>query len=158
MGPTMGALVFLLDIAKGSAAVLLAGYLSDSSLIELGAAFMAVVGHNFPVFLRFKGGKGVATSAGVLIPLAGWILLILLGVAGTVIALTRYVSLGSIIAAVLLPLLLWVFNFEFEFIIFGIVLALMVLVRHRANIGRLLRGSESRLGQKVPVNEKGGES
>lgn len=146
--------VFLLDAAKGAGAVLLARAFSDQAVVHLAAAFMALIGHSFPLFLGFRGGKGAATGIGVLIPLAGWVTPLLLLFAGAVIAVTRYVSLGSILGALALPLLFFLFDFEPTFIYFGAVMALLVIARHHANIVRLANGTESKLGKKAQPSGK----
>ncbi|MEW5784764.1 MAG: glycerol-3-phosphate 1-O-acyltransferase PlsY [Bacillota bacterium] len=146
--------VFFLDGAKGVAAVLLAGYLSDLTAVRLAAGLAVLLGHSFPVFLRFKGGKGAATGIGVLFALGGWVAPVVLLFAGAIIAATRYVSLGSILGALSLPLLFWLFGFEAAYIYFGAFAALLVILRHHANIGRLIRGTETKLGQKInPAGE-----
>lgn len=141
--------VFLLDLGKGSAAVLLARACSSETAVVLAAALAVLVGHCFSLFLKFKGGKGAATGIGLLIPLSGSVCASVVLLAGIVIALTRYVSLGSIIGAFSLPLFLLFFNYEPLYLIFGAAMALLVIFRHRENIRRLLSGTESRLGQKV---------
>ncbi len=141
--------VFLLDAAKGLGAVFLARAFSDQITVHLAAAFVVLVGHSFPLFLGFRGGKGAATGIGVLIPLAGWVTVLLLLFAGAVIAVTRYVSLGSILGALALPLLFFLFDFEPAFIYFGSAMALLVVTRHHANIMRLANGTESKLGKKA---------
>jgi acyl phosphate:glycerol-3-phosphate acyltransferase len=148
--------VFLLDAAKGAVAVLIARALSPDPAFQLAAGFAALVGHSFPVFLGFKGGKGAATGIGVLIPLAGWLTLIVVFLFAAVVAATRYISLGSILGALSLPLLFWLFpGYSPVYIYFGAAMALLVILRHHANIGRLLKGTESKFGQKVKRPEEG---
>jgi len=148
VGPLAGILTLLLDIAKGAGAVLVAERLSNSSATWMTiAAFAALVGHCFPLWLRFKGGKGVATAAGVfavLSPLAcvGAILLFLL-----VVIFWRYVSLGSISAAAAMPLLiyfLWAPRHAPPLaVIFGaLAAAVLIIFKHRGNLRRLLEGAE----------------
>jgi glycerol-3-phosphate acyltransferase PlsY len=149
MGWRVALPVLLLDAAKGAGAVLLARSFSDQIAVQLTAALAALVGHSFPVFLGFRGGKGVATSIGVLIPLAGWITPLLLLFVGAVIGITRYVSLGSLLGVLILPLLFYLFGYDPAFIWFGTAMAVLVAARHHTNIGRLLRGTESKLGQKT---------
>ncbi len=140
--------VFILDFAKGLVAVLLAKAVSDVPAVYLGAGFLAMVGHSFPVFLKFRGGKAAATGIGVLAALSGWVTLILIIWAGLVIYIFRYVSLGSIVGSITVPLLFWLLGFDLMYILFGIAMALLVVARHHSNIGRLLSGTESKLGRK----------
>ncbi|HOL18089.1 MAG TPA: glycerol-3-phosphate 1-O-acyltransferase PlsY [Bacillota bacterium] len=147
--------VFLLDAAKGAGAVFIARAFGGQDSVQLAAALAALIGHSFPVFLGFRGGKGAATGLGALLPLGGWVTPILLLIAGTVIAVTRYVSLGSILGALSLPLLFYLFGFGPYYIYFGAAMALLVILRHHANIARLLNGTESKLGQKTAPPEEG---
>lgn len=147
--------VFLLDLGKGSAAVLLARACSSETIFILAAALAVLVGHCYPLFLKFKGGKGAATGIGLLIPLAGSVCAATVILAVAVIALTRYVSLGSIIGAFSVPFFLLFFDYGPPYLIFGAAMALLVIFRHRDNIERLLGGTEARFGQKV--NPAGGE-
>jgi acyl phosphate:glycerol-3-phosphate acyltransferase len=148
----LGVATLLLDLGKGLAAVGVAEWLAPGMYdIAVAAAVAAVVGHVFPVWLGFKGGKGVATALGVFLMLT-WpsgvgILLVFI----VVFALTRYVSLASILAAASFP----VFGFYFvtartPMVWFGFLfIPLLVIVKHHANIGRLLNGTESRFGVKA---------
>ncbi len=143
-------LVLLLDAGKGTAAVLLARALSGNETgFVLAAALAVLVGHCFPLFLKFKGGKGAATGIGLLIPLSGYVCASAVLLAVVVIALTRYVSLGSIIGALSVPFLFLLFKFEPLYIIFGAAMALLVILRHHENIRRLIGGTESKFGQKI---------
>ncbi len=147
-GPVAGILTLILDVAKGSAAVLLAPRLSqDSATWMMIAALAALAGHCFPIWLKFKGGKGVATAAGmflVLCPLAflGSVILFVL-----VVAFWRYVSLGSISAAAAMPLLmyfLWAPRHAPPLVItFGsLAAAVLIVCKHAGNIRRLAEGVE----------------
>lgn len=148
--------VLLLDVGKGSAAVLLARALSGETAVVLAAALAVLLGHCFPLFLKFKGGKGAATGIGLLLPLSWTVCAAAVGLAVLVIAATRYVSLGSITGAFSVPLFMLLFNYEPLYLLFGAAMALLVIFRHHENIRRLLSGTESRLGQKVqaPGGEK----
>jgi glycerol-3-phosphate acyltransferase PlsY len=149
-GPFAGVLTLILDAAKGSVAVWLAAHLSGQAAgCMIAAGLAALIGHCFPVWLRFRGGKGVATAAGMFLmlsPLAllGSVLLFLI-----VVASTRYVSLGSIAAAAAMPLLiyfLWAPHHAPPLIVtFGAFAAAMLVVyKHDANVQRLVEGRESR--------------
>lgn len=160
VGKGPAALTLVLDILKGVVAILIARFIvgniaSDANtaiLVQI-AGFFAVVGHTFPVFFGFKGGKGVATSLGVLLvmnPLIGGICLVF---ALVVMALTRMVSLGSIMAAILFPVLTIFISDSYiadgyNYIIFGIAMAVLVIFNHRSNIKRLYNGSENKLSFK----------
>jgi len=149
LGTLPAALVLLLDAAKGWAAVAGAIGLGLSDLAVAGAALAAVAGHNWPVFLGFRGGRGIATALGVLIALAPAVAAVLTGVWLVVVLLTRYVSLGSIIASGLLPVLLWAGGFPLPYTLAGLILAVTAVWRHRPNIQRLLAGTEHRIGERV---------
>jgi glycerol-3-phosphate acyltransferase PlsY len=152
-------LVLILDVAKGTVSVLAARALADASdltalqtsYLEVSAATAALVGHNWPIYLKFKGGKGVATGLGgalALFPIGGVVALI---VAVSLMKITRYISLGSIIGVPLGGLSLVLFGFLGEFSavygIYGGAASIIIVGRHRANIVRLLAGTEARLGQ-----------
>ena len=148
-GPAI--IVLLLDVGKGLAAVLLAQRLVGTPTVEILAGVMAVAGHNWPVFYRFRGGRGIATSIGVLLGLSTTVILIATAIGVILIALTRYVSLGSIVGSILIPILMIIFDMPTSYILFGIVLAAFAVWRHRQNISRLLAGTENKLGQKVDL-------
>lgn len=141
--------VFVLDMLKGAAAVLLARALSDSDAVYLAAGFLAMIGHSFPLFLGFRGGKAAATAIGILAVISLPLLAALVGWSGLVLIITRYVSLASILGALSLPLLFLIFNYDLPYIIFGLAAAILVTARHWQNIDRLMKGSEPRLGQKA---------
>lgn len=138
-------LVFLCDTLKGMAGVYLGSQLLGGPLAEVVGGIAAISGHNWSLFMGFKGGRGVATGLGVIALLAPKVTLIVFAVWCVVVYLTRYVSLGSIIAAALVPPLLWWTGAGTEIIWFGIAAAAFVIVRHRQNIGRLLRGEELKI-------------
>ncbi|NLM53249.1 MAG: glycerol-3-phosphate 1-O-acyltransferase PlsY [Firmicutes bacterium] len=148
-------IVLILDVAKGLLPVLLARYFTDSTTLHLVTGFAAIVGHNWPLFLKFRGGKGIATSIGVFIGLAPLVLLIGCIVGGLVIAVTRYVSLGSIIGALSAPIAMIILDMPPVYIFFGIIICIMVIWRHRENIVRLLNGTENKLGTKVKIENEG---
>ena len=159
VGKGPAALTLILDIAKGLVAILIAfviGKISSEAnaaiLVQL-AGFFVVLGHTFPVFFGFKGGKGVATSLGVLLFINPLIGLICLVFALAVMAFTRMVSLGSIMAAILFPVLT-IFIKDgyiaegYTYIIFGIAMAAIVIFNHRSNLKRIYTGQENRLSFK----------
>ncbi|RUM99428.1 glycerol-3-phosphate 1-O-acyltransferase PlsY [Pseudaminobacter arsenicus] len=141
----LAALTLLLDALKGTAAVLIAGFFTPEA--ALAAGFGAFFGHLFPVWLGFKGGKGVATYLGVLTGLA-WqgalvFAIVWLGVAFT----TRYSSLAALVAAVAVPVALYLWGISAIAALFT-VMSIIVIAKHRSNISRLLAGTESRIGAK----------
>ncbi|NLP36210.1 MAG: glycerol-3-phosphate 1-O-acyltransferase PlsY [Firmicutes bacterium] len=152
-GPAI--IVLVLDVGKGLLPVLLARYLTDSTTLQLVVGLAAVVGHNWPVFLKFRGGKGIATSIGIFIGLAPLVLLIACLLGGLVVAVTRYVSLGSIMGALSVPVSMLLLDFPPLYLWFGLILCIMVIWRHRQNIVRLLNGTENKLGTKVKVENEG---
>jgi glycerol-3-phosphate acyltransferase PlsY len=135
------------DMLKGTAAVLLVLWLANRNL-ALAAGFGALIGHLFPVWLRFKGGKGVATYIGVLLGLAWPIALAFCGIWLAVAAMTRYSSLSALVASLLTPPLLWAAGSGREAILFT-VLTIILWISHRENIARLLSGTEGKIGQKA---------
>lgn len=112
--------------------------------ISLLFGLAAILGHNWSVFLRFKGGKGIATSTGVLLALMPQVLYICLAVWVVIFVLTRYVSLASILASIALPIIILVLNMDTKHIIFGITLCILSSYKHKSNIRRLLIGQEPR--------------
>ncbi|HHU48933.1 MAG: glycerol-3-phosphate 1-O-acyltransferase PlsY [Caldicoprobacterales bacterium] len=145
LGALAGGIVFIFDVLKGVLAVHLGLWLTGSSLGGMVAGGMAVIGHDWPVMLRFKGGKGIASSLGLVLVLFPKVGLILLGFGLAVIFITRYVSLGSICAVVLCPILLVVFGEPVELCLIAVILAAIAVLRHRENILRMLKGTENRI-------------
>lgn len=145
MGWKLALPVFILDLLKGFLAVFLAKALDGGSFLPLAAGILVMLGHSFPMFLGFKGGKAAATAIGVLLALSGWVTLALFAAATIILAITRYVSLASIVGSLLVPLFFWLFGFELPYIMFGLAVAILVVFRHQANIKRLLNGTEPKL-------------
>jgi glycerol-3-phosphate acyltransferase PlsY len=150
-GPAL--VVFLVDVAKGTAAVLLARAISqDATLanwIEVGAGLAALAGHIWPAWLGFKGGKAVATGFGMFLGLAWPVGLACFGVFLAVFSISRIVSLASVIAAVSLPLLMVSYpGGSPPYVLIALIAMLLVLWRHRSNLQRLIDGSEPKVGQK----------
>ncbi len=161
MGAKAGFFVFFVDLLKGYAAVKLL-YLTDFYIPETGfftnfqlvLGMAAMIGHIFPVFANFRGGKGVATLTGVVLALHPWATLITLGVFIVTLLLTKYVSLSSMLAAFTFPFIL-IFAFSNttpSLIIFSMVIAVLLLFTHQKNIERLLKGEEKRF--KIKKKEK----
>jgi len=155
VGKKAAALTLLCDILKGVVAVLIAFIIfkiadqyNGALLVQI-AAIAVVVGHTFPIFFGFKGGKGIATSLGILLIVNWKIGLICLIFALLIMAITRMVSLGSLGAAILFPVLTIFVTDSYLvsgfYLIFGIIVALLVIYNHRKNIKRLLEGNENKL-------------
>jgi glycerol-3-phosphate acyltransferase PlsY len=146
LGKKLGFVTLLLDCLKGFLPIFLSSqYISEGSgqnIWVLLCGIMAVVGHMFPIYLGFKGGKGVATGLGVFFflspPAIGISLLVFVGV----VAVTGFVSAGSLLASGLFPLWLWFLGQPVEVILTGFVVALLIWFKHHENIGRLMRGEE----------------
>ncbi|MDX6645214.1 MAG: acyl phosphate:glycerol-3-phosphate acyltransferase [Miltoncostaeaceae bacterium] len=144
LGRGLGITVMAADILKGLAAVLIARALLDDPW-PLAAAALAVAGHVFPVWLRFRGGKGVAVAAGVLIGVMPLVSLTLVAVWVAIVLTTRYVSVASIVCALALTPLAWLYGYDWPSLILAGVVSAAILVRHRANLIRLARGQELRI-------------
>ncbi|HKI70239.1 MAG TPA: glycerol-3-phosphate 1-O-acyltransferase PlsY [Verrucomicrobiae bacterium] len=161
LGKQAGIIVLLVDALKGYAAVWVSGFLlnmfdlpgADPENYRIAAGIFVVLGHNFTCWLKFKGGKGIATSAGVFLALAPVAVGIAVGVWIIVFALSRYVSVASIMAAVTLPTVVWLTKDNLTLRLVTIALGLLAIVKHKGNIGRLLKGTESRFGKKPELQE-----
>lgn len=152
LGKKAGALTFIGDVLKGLISVLIAkGIAKIFNLDETTCAYLAVVavvlGHNYPVFLGFKGGKGVATSLGSMLGMNPIVALLCLGFFIIIVATTKYVSLGSILGIGLSPIIM-AMNHNYKGILVTLFLTISVAITHRANIKRLLSGTERKLGEK----------
>ena len=159
VGKKAAIITLVLDVLKGVAAILIAYLVGkivkeiDKTLLIQIAGIAVIIGHTFPIFFGFKGGKGIATSLGVLL-MTNWnIGLICLVFALVLMALTRIVSIGSIAAAILFPVLIMfmpsdAYIVEGNYIIYSIILAVLVIYNHRANVQRLLHGTENKLDLK----------
>jgi acyl phosphate:glycerol-3-phosphate acyltransferase len=142
----LAAATLLGDMLKGTVAVLVIAYF-DRSTLPLIAGFGAFIGHLFPVWLRFKGGKGVATYIGILVALAWPVAIGFCLVWLAIAALTRYSSLAGLVASAATPVALWINAQRGEAVLF-LVLTVLLWVRHHENIARLMSGTESKLGSK----------
>jgi glycerol-3-phosphate acyltransferase PlsY len=143
-GRGIGVATLLLDILKGLAAVLLADRLTHGSVLWMSAAALAVMfGHAFPVFLKFKGGKAVASFIGAFLYLTPVPLLAVVVIFVIVVAATRYISLGSIVGAAVFPLCVWLIEHPaWPVIVASLIAGAFIIWRHRANIERLRAGNE----------------
>ncbi|MDD4495600.1 MAG: glycerol-3-phosphate 1-O-acyltransferase PlsY [Eubacteriales bacterium] len=151
LGKKAALLVIVGDVLKGLLACYLGGIIAGYNGTLAGGLF-AVIGHNWPLYFRFKGGKGALTSIAVLFYLDWRIALIIVALFVVIVALTRYVSLGSIAGAIALPVLVVAFDKSTETILFSAIVTLLVIFQHRSNIGRLQAGNEKKLGG---IKEKG---
>lgn len=153
VGPWAALIVLVFDVGKGSAAVVLASRLfEDEATWRLLAGIAAIAGHNWPIFLKFRGGKGVATTAGVLFALAPVVGLLLFIVWVITLAISKYISLSSMMAAIALPLLFYLLGFPNTYLGLSIIVSFFVIYRHRPNIHRLLAGTEYKFGEKGRKN------
>lgn len=144
-GKGVAALVLVLDVLKGFAPCFLAMYLAQPEWVVVLAGACAIVGHSKSVFMRFGGGKSVATGIGTILAIAPLAAVATLVVFGAILAGTRMVSASSLGAAVALPFILFGFALPVTYVAFGAAATLYVVVRHRANIGRIFDGSEARI-------------
>jgi acyl phosphate:glycerol-3-phosphate acyltransferase len=135
------------DVLKGVIPVLIAHALRADSVIVALTVLAAFLGHVFPVFHGFKGGKGVATAFGTLVAMNGWVGLALVGSWLVIAVTTRYSSLSAITVSVLAPVYVWWFTREPALILVTGIMALLLLWRHRSNIQKLLAGTETRIGR-----------
>lgn len=156
LGTKIGVTVMLFDAFKGVVAILAGRWILSMFSVETSQVFditlgvTAILGHVFSIYLKFKGGKGVATAAGVYALLSPIAMLIALGVFIIVVAISRYVSLGSILAAIVLLVSQLVMNYlngfqQLPILILTLFVALFIIIKHKQNIGRLLKGNENKL-------------
>ncbi|HHW30404.1 MAG TPA: glycerol-3-phosphate 1-O-acyltransferase PlsY [Clostridiaceae bacterium] len=147
LGKKAAFLVLLGDVLKGIVSCIIGSVaVGDIGLMAAGAG--AILGHNWPVYFNFKGGKGVLVSASVFFMMDWRIALITLAIFILIVALTRYVSLGSIIGAIVFPIIAIIYKKDITFILFSAVIGLLAIVRHKSNIVRILNGTESKLSFK----------
>ncbi len=147
LGKKWGFLTFIGDSTKGILAIIIAWYFFkdlpySKELLLAGAGFFAVLGHMFSIFLKFKGGKGVATTIGVFLVLTPKAMLLSLIVFLIAVWLSGYVSVGSLLATALLPVNIYIFHYPVQYTIWSSALAILVWIKHKDNIKRLLRGKE----------------
>lgn len=148
-GKGAAALTLALDMLKGWAPVALGRMVGASDALVAGVALAAFLGHLYPVFLRFRGGKGVATFLGVLLAILPRVAFLVAGVWLLIAAVFRYSSLAAVVAAAASPLLVWLLDGRRGFVALAVVLSGFILIRHRENMRRLLAGEERRIGQRL---------
>ena len=146
VGKRHGILTLVADVAKGFIPVIIALSLGLTPLATASVGVAAFLGHLYPVFLRFQGGKGVATALGVFLGLAPWATLVLIVIFIAVLLTTRIVSLGSMVTAGLAPIVFWLFFHSPIMTGMSLFIAAMIVLRHRGNIQRLRSGTEPKLG------------
>ncbi len=149
LGKKAAVLTLIGDLMKGVLAVLL-GKTFGGPTVALLCGIAVVVGHNWPVFLRFKGGKGIATTIGVVLVIKPLIAIICISIGIAILIKFKYVSLASVIATTILPLTILIYGFNY--FLFGLILALLAIYKHRENIKRLLTGDERKIGEKASLN------
>lgn len=159
LGKRAGAVTFFCDLLKSVAAFIVCIFLfrDNPMVVGLYAGAGVVLGHDFPFYLGFKGGKGIAAMIGLFLCIAtidpkvtGFTFLF-----GIVGLLTRYVSVGSLLFSVSIPVSLYIFHYSPEVVFIGLFLAVLACIRHKENIKRLIHGNENRLGAKKPTNGMG---
>jgi len=148
-GVTAGVLVALLDMGKGAASVWLAGRFTTGTVVPAAAGVAAIVGHVYPIWLRFRGGKGVATACGVFSVLTPLAVPPALAIFVVVAALTKYISLGSVLASLALPPLAYVTGSSAAAVVAASVAATLIIFRHRSNMTRLRARTEPRMGARA---------
>lgn len=145
LGKSAGALIFAADLAKGILAVWLGQYLAGTPAAMMIGGMFAIIGHNWSILLKFSGGKGVATGLGVISMLMPQVTLTVFLIWIAIVYFTKYVSLGSVTAAALVPILAYLYAAPAEYAAFGALAAVFVIYRHKSNIARLLNGTESKI-------------
>jgi glycerol-3-phosphate acyltransferase PlsY len=152
LGKKLGALTLVGDLLKGFLPVCVGSYLVSSLNVVCLMGCAAFLGHLFPVYLKFKGGKGVATALGVFLYLSPIVILIEIIIFVFVVGIWKYVSLGSLIAAASMPLLLVIIGSPKPVVLLSMAFALLIFIKHTANIQRLLNGTENKFGTKKEQN------
>ncbi|MEI6634345.1 MAG: glycerol-3-phosphate 1-O-acyltransferase PlsY [Chlamydiota bacterium] len=154
LGTWAGIATLAIDLLKG---YLVVGFLAPIMCLDhahlpiwkILACVAVVSGHNWMIFLRFTGGKGVATTAGAFLAMTPLVIFSAFGIFAVVVALTRYVSLGSILAGISIPIFMWAYHAPAAYVWFSVVLTLALVLKHRANISRLIAGTEKKIGSKT---------
>lgn len=160
LGPKAGAITLVGDMLKAVIAILLVKFVffaeSDAViLLSLYTGLGVVIGHNYPVWLKFKGGKGIAATGGAMAAVDPWIIPLALPVFVLSVAVTRYVSVGSLLVAVTFPIWIAVRNpGDIHMLFVALAYTVLAFIKHRSNIKRLLTGTENKLGQRIKIDEK----
>ncbi len=154
LGPRGGAVVLLADFLKGAAPVIIMKSVKAPAefvpWLVVAAGLLAITGHTFSIFLKFKGGKGAATAVGVITILFPKVVVAIIAVWLVVLGLTRYISVSSVIAAALLPILVILFHGqEMPLVVFSFLVSILIIYKHRSNVKRLIDRTEPRVGKQV---------
>ena len=148
VGGRMASIVLIADVIKGILAVLLVRYFFESNLqLELLTAIASLLGHNYSIFLGFKGGRGVATGLGLILLFMPDVCIFSFTVWLVIVFVTRYVSLGSIVGAFITPIVAYYRSYPIELVLFALAACVFVIVRHYENMKRLIAGTESKIKQ-----------
>ncbi|OWZ82952.1 glycerol-3-phosphate 1-O-acyltransferase PlsY [Natranaerobius trueperi] len=157
LGKKEGFLTLIFDGFKGYIVIKIALLLGLDDLFVILSGLAVIIGHNWPIFFQFKGGRGIATSIGILIGLS-WQVFVTVVVIGLIpVVITKYVSLGSITGAVVLPWVMLLFGNPFWYLVFALAMSIMAIIRHISNIKRLIQGTERKLGEKYEISKSGRE-
>lgn len=151
LGSKAGVIVFFVDMSKAIVAVALAAWLfyEHGAVAGIYAGLGTILGHCFPFYLRFKGGKGIACYVGMLLAIHPFMALTLMAIGASLLIFTRYMSLTSLVVTGLTPLFLHVWRFDGEVVAISLVAAILCYVLHRGNIVRLITGTERKVGERV---------
>jgi glycerol-3-phosphate acyltransferase PlsY len=154
LGPSLASLVLIGDIGKGILSIYLVRFLNiDNLLISTIAGLVVICGHDWSLFLGFKGGKGIATTFGVVFALNPTISILALIIWGVVLVTTRYVSLSSIFAVISIFIFTILFRQPYEYIIFSAIILVLGIFNHKDNIKRLRSGNERKIGEKIEIKK-----
>ncbi len=147
LGKTAGVLTLFFDGLKGFVVITAAQLMGFSPTIVIFAGIAVIAGHNWPVFLGFRGGRGVATSIGIIFGISWQVFITVLIIGLIPLIITRYVSVGSLTGAVVFPWIMILFGEPLPYLIFAFIMSILAIVRHISNIKRLIAGTERKLGQ-----------
>ena len=154
LGPALASLVLIGDISKGIFSIYLVRFLNIDTLSILVIAGIAVIcGHDWSVFLKFKGGKGVATTFGVIFSFNSVISILAVTVWGMVLIFTKYASLSSILSLTSVSIFMMLFKQPYEYIIFSLAILILTIFKHKDNIKRLRLGKERKIGERVEISK-----
>ena len=148
-------IVLIIDCAEGAIPALIALYALKSIYLAITAGIIAAFAHDYSIYMKgFKGGKGAATSFGVLLVISPLTALTSVVIFGGIIFITKYVSLGTIITAIMYPFILLLIKKDIKLTLLSIIFTILIIISHRENIKRLIKGKERKIGEKVKINER----